>query len=288
MPAFVNTMPDLAGYACDRYQFVELICAGNYGAVYRAADTTAPSSSSGRDRRTDRAIKVVPKDDETFGALEIDLHRRVSHHPHVVTLVNAFEEEDYYFLVLDIHPSDLHTKIWGEHAYDNDDERVRVTFLQIVDAVEACHAAGVYHHDLKPGNILCNEDGSKAYLCDFGMSSDLPINREFGSGTLSYMSPECLGEDIGCMPYSNVRHDIWALGIILINMITGSQPWTKASTADDQFCDYLHTPTFLLDNFDVSEGASDILRKVLVLNPMGRIGLAELRAAIVALPSFFR
>ncbi|KAI0646364.1 kinase-like domain-containing protein [Trametes meyenii] len=283
------TIPDLTGYyVCERYQLVELIRAGNYGAVYCAADATTPSSSAGRDRRTDRAIKVIPKDDETFNILEISLHRRVSHHPHVVTLDDAFESEDYYFLVLDLHPSDLLTQIWSRGAYDHDDERVRATFLQIVDAVEACHAADVYHHDLKPGNILCNMDGSKAYLCDFGMASDRPINDEFGSGTLIYMSPECLGEDIGHRPYSNVHHDVWALGIILFNMLTGSQPWTKATTADEEFCDYLHTPTFFLDNFDISEGANELLRKILVLNPMGRAGLAELRAAVASLPSFFR
>ncbi len=71
-------------------------------------------------------------------------------------------------------------------------------------------------------------------------------------------------------------------------MITASHPWGKASTDDDAFSDFLHDPEFFLDHFDISEGANTILRGIFTLNPMGRTTLPELRAAILALGSFFR
>ncbi|KAI0360615.1 kinase-like protein [Trametes cingulata] len=280
---------ELIGHVVEQYKLVERIHVGNHGVVYRAINMFAPSSSCGRDRRSDRAIKVIPKSSSVQSCLEIDLHNVMSDHPNVITMEDAFEDEDYYFLVLELCPGgDLFTKIWNERVYQNNDELVRSTFVQILDAVQACHAANVYHRDLKPQNILCNKDGSEVYLCDFGMGECRWISREFGSGTLNYMSPECLGDDIGRRPYSNIHHDIWALGVVLVNLITASYPWTKATTADDDFSDYLHDPEFLLDKFDISEGANDILRKMFVLNPMGRINLPELRAAILDLHSFFR
>ncbi|KAI0635231.1 kinase-like domain-containing protein [Trametes polyzona] len=282
-------LANLVGHVVEPYKLVELIHAGTGAAIYRAINLAAPSSSHGRDLHSDRAVKVVPKDGPVLGALEIGLHNLVSDHPNVVTMYDAFEDEDYYFIVLDLCVSgDLHTKIFDECVYHHNDALVRSAFLQIVDAVEACHAANVYHRDLKPENILCNEDGSEVYLCDFGMGSSRPISREFGCGTSSYMSPECLGEDLGHRPYSNTHHDIWALGVILVNMITQSYPWTRATTNDDQFSQYLHNPRFFLDNFDISEGANTILRSIFVLNPMGRITLPQLRAAILELDSFFR
>ncbi|KAI0826555.1 kinase-like domain-containing protein [Trametes gibbosa] len=283
------TITNLIGHVVEPYKLVELIHSGSHGVVYRAVDMDAPSSSHGRDLRSDRAIKVVPKDGPVMGALEIGLHSLVSAHPNIITMEDAFEDDDYYFIILDLGlGGDLYTKIWDERAYHHNDELVRSTFLQIVDAVEACHSASVYHRDLKPENILCNEDGSEVYLCDFGMGRGRAISREFGCGTLGYMSPECLGDDLGRNPYSNIRHDTWALGVVLFNIITASDPWSKASTADEAFSDYLHNPTFFLDNFDISEGANTILRSIFVLNPMGRISLSDLRAAILGVSSFFR
>ncbi|KAI8986913.1 kinase-like domain-containing protein [Trametes punicea] len=282
-------IPDLTGYVVEPYKLVQRISGGLHGVVYRAIDMTASSSSYGDARGTDRAIKVVPKGGPVLGALEIGLHSLVSAHPNVITMDDAFEDEEYYFLVLDFClGGDLRAKIWDERVYDHNDELVRTSFLQIVDAVEACHAASVYHRDLKPENILCNENCSEVYLCDFGMGRGRPIGREFGSGTLNYMSPECLGEDIGRRPYSNTHHDIWALGVILFNLITASHPWSKASTADDQFSDYLHDPDIFLDKYDISEAANDILCRIFVLNPLGRISLPELRAAVLGVKSFFR
>ncbi|KAI0372014.1 kinase-like protein, partial [Pilatotrama ljubarskyi] len=282
-------IPDLIGHVVEQYKLVERIHAGDQSVIYRAINTFAPSSSSGRDRRSDRAIKVIPKSSSVQGCSEIDLHTVMSNHKNVITMEDAIDGDDYYYLILELCPGgDLFTKIWDERVYQQNDELVRSTFVQIVDAVQACHTANVYHRDLKPQNILCSEDASEVYLCDFGMGGCRPISREFGSGTLNYMSPECHGDDIGRRPYSNVHHDIWALGVVLVNMITAAYPWAKASTADDDFSDYLYNPEFLLDKFNISEGANDILRKIFAMNPLGRISLSELRAAILGLGTFFR
>lgn len=89
------------------------------------------------------------------------------------------------------------------------------------------------------------------------------------------------------MPYSNVTNDIWALGVILVNMITSRTPWSKAVTSDDCFCDFLLHEDYLREMLPISEGANAIFRRIFVYEPSQRITLPELRQAVLELDTFF-
>ena len=120
---------------------------------------------------------------------EIALHGLVSDHPSVVTVRDAYEDDDYFYLIMDFcRTGDLFEPICRRVYVDND-ALVRKAFISLIDAVEACHSLRIYHRDLKPENILVSEDRSQVYLADFGLATNQPIVQEFYCGTAAYMSP---------------------------------------------------------------------------------------------------
>ena len=98
---------------------------------------------------------------------------------------------------------------------------------------------------------------------------------------------ECVGADAGYLPYSNRTSDIWALGIILINMVSNRSPWQKAITTDNCFCEFLLDEEYLLKQLPISREANALFRKIFVYEPSERIKLTALRKEIIALPTFF-
>ena len=101
-------------------------------------------------------------------------------------------------------------------------------------------------------------------------------------------SPECIGHLSGFRPYYTAFSDIWSLGVILVNMISGRNPWERATLDDPCFIQFIENPDFLFDMLPISEGVNDLLRHIFVLNPLCRPSLQELRMAILELDTFWR
>ncbi|GJE86684.1 serine/threonine protein kinase-like protein [Phanerochaete sordida] len=290
-------MPDFTGRVIQngRYQLKKLLGSGTYGVVYGAIDLTTRYSPVSHSPRTPRryAIKVLRKDTLSSSAAqrvrrEVAAHRRMTDHPNVVTLHDSFEDKEFVYIVLNFCPGgDLFGKIVDEKRFFRNDAATKSVFLQILDAVEACHAREIYHRDLKPENILSSEDGTEVYLSDFGLASGSKVGTTFGCGSSFYMSPECIGREVGYMPYSNVANDVWALGVILVNMISSRTPWTKALSSDDCFMDFLMNENYLREMLPISEGANTLFRRVFAYDPEQRMTLPELRQAVAELDTFF-
>ena len=163
----------------DELHVEEYLTHGSFGAVFRVAD---------RYNSYQLALKVTLK--SFHWEDESTVHYFLSRHPNVVTLHENIELGDYAASLLDYCPGgSLHSLIYDHLAYAGDSIRVKSTLLQITDAVGHCHSNKIYHRDLKPLNVLCNEDGSQVFLTDFGLATMDEHSREHTVGTVAYMSP---------------------------------------------------------------------------------------------------
>lgn len=106
----------------------------------------------------------------------------------------------------------------------NYDEKIcRLYTLQILSALCYLHQRDIVHGDLKGANVLLSKDGEKVKLCDLGSARQLEASfssvNTVVNGTLSWMAPEAQFSKIGC------KSDIWSLGCLLVEMLTGANPW---------------------------------------------------------------
>ncbi|KAJ7589796.1 kinase-like domain-containing protein [Mycena floridula] len=282
----ISKLPDFSGHTLvdSRYTLLNVLGSGTYGTVYKAIDSSSADKPF-------VAIKCVKKEApgsrmERYQLREFALHKKVSSHPNVITLNDAIYEGDFIFVILDLCDRDLFTAILQEGHFINRTDRVKATMIQLIDALQYCHKNGVFHRDLKPDNVLLDKD-SQVYLADFGLCTNRRISVNFGCGSSIYLSPECIGKETGAHRFSTLHSDIWALGVIFINIITGRNPWSEAVTSDACFKAFLADPNFLRQVLPISESANNIIVGMFEMNPLVRTSLSALREQILTVDTFF-
>ena len=203
----------------ERYEILQTLGQGGMGVVYLA-----------RQKKLDRlvAIKAIspylaqePEVRERFAA-EASVLARLSQ-PNIVTLYDYIEEPDALYLVMEYVEGQPLSEILKAGPLPL--ESLRKYFNQILDAFAYAHSKGVIHRDIKPSNIIITPEGQVKIL-DFGvakiLSSDHTQTRTgMRLGTLMYMSPEQVkGEK-----HLDARSDIYSLGVVLFEMLTGKPPY---------------------------------------------------------------
>jgi ketosteroid isomerase-like protein len=199
---------------------------GGMGVVYRALQL---------DLRRPVALKVITAD----RAADADFRERFERearmaaaidHPNVVPVHGAGEEDgDLYIVMRYVPGSDLQALIKRDGRLDG--TRAAQVVAQIASALDAAHAAGLVHRDVKPGNVLLTGAGKSehAYLSDFGLMRPFdPENplTESGQwiGTIDFASPEQLqGEPV------DARSDVYSLGCVLYAALTGTAPFPRGT-----------------------------------------------------------
>lgn len=177
-------------------------------------------------------------------------------------------------------------------------------FLQILDSVDFCHSIGIYHRDLKPENILVSDSGWTVKLADFGLATKEYFTNDFGCGSTFYMSPgrtyhtphspchanyelsECQEMPSRSSCYASGPNDIWSLGIILVNLTCGRNPWKRACMEDSTFRAYRNNPSFLKSILPLSSELDFILSRIFESDPRKRISIPELRTLILGCSRF--
>jgi ABC-type branched-subunit amino acid transport system substrate-binding protein/streptogramin lyase len=214
----------LEGSTFAGYRIDSLVGRGGMGVVYRA-----------RDLALDRplALKLIAPElaqDERFRARFLRESRLAAalDHPHVVPIHEAGEHEGQLYLAMRfVEGEDLKTLLEREGALAP--ERAVAVLAQIADALDAAHRRGLVHRDVKPANVLLDEDGH-AYLTDFGITKQLG-DASTGTGgvvgTLDYLAPEQIrgGKVDG-------RADCYALACVLYECLAGTPPFHRETEAE--------------------------------------------------------
>jgi serine/threonine-protein kinase len=233
------------------------------------------------------ALKVLAPElarDERFRRRflrETELAGRLSH-PHVVATVGSGEEDGTLFLAMSyIEGSDLRQVLRREGRLDA--ERAVDLVGQVAGALDAAHAAGLVHRDVKPGNILVTSgaDGDHAYVCDFGLArhvssvSSLTGERGF-VGTIDYVPPEQI--EGGAI---DGRADLYSLGCVLYECLAGARPFDRESELSVVFAHLNEAPPRLSDHRpELPEAFDAVFASALAKSPDDRYSTCgELAAA---------
>jgi eukaryotic-like serine/threonine-protein kinase len=230
--------PSLIGWELANYRIISLLGKGGMGEVYLAQDTTL---------RRKIALKILPA---KFTADEDRLKRFVQeaqsasslNHPNIITIYEIGHVNNVHFIATEFIDGQTLRQLITESSLTLRDALDLAT--QIASAMAAAHAAGIVHRDIKPENIMVRPDGL-AKILDFGVAklTESPttttvldiqssIANEMSTksgvlGTPQYMSPEqALGQKV------DTRTDIFSLGIVLYEMITGTMPFGGESMPD--------------------------------------------------------
>jgi serine/threonine-protein kinase len=204
------------------------------------------------------------------------------HHPNIVRTLGSGEEKGDLYLAMDyIQGSDLRELLRREGRLEPD--RAVALVEQVAAALDAAHAAGLVHRDVKPGNILVVPDanGDHAYVCDFGLArhvssvSSLTGERGF-VGTIDYVPPEQIeGGTI------DGRADVYSLGCVLYECLAGTRPFDRESELSVVFAHLNEPPPRLSDRRpDLPEAFDAFFATALAKSPDARYSTCgELAAA---------
>jgi serine/threonine protein kinase len=207
----------LIGQMIGPYQIEAMLGAGGMGAVYRAVDANGEQV----------AVKLIKRElanDEIFRRRfdrEARIARRVKH-PHIVPVLHKGEHEGVPYLAQRfIEAGTLADKIEREGSLSF--EVALPVCEQVASGLDALHAAGLIHRDVKPANILLGEDGV-AHITDFGLAKDsqgsMLTRPGQALGSVDYMAPEQIrSETVG------PTTDVYALGCVMYECLTGAPPF---------------------------------------------------------------
>lgn len=226
-------------------------------------------------------VKVLPPD--LAAGVNRDRFRREIQvaaqlqHPHIVPLLSAGEQGDLLWYTMPfIDGESLRESLERQKPFGV--REVTRILHDIVDALAFAHARGVIHRDIKPGNIL--RQGSHALVTDFGVakaiSAALPISgvttAGIAIGTPAYMAPEQLAGDAA----ADHRIDIYAVGLLAYELLTGSSPFTGPSPRETLAAQLTRDPKPLHDVLpDVPRTLSSLIMRCLAKDPAARPQRAE-------------
>jgi len=279
----------------EHYEILRRLGAGGSGVVYLANDTLLQRPVVLKVLRTgllsaEQLRKTVLREARLASAIE---------HPNVCAIYEVGESGDEGYIVMQYVPGQSLERLIARGP--SNPQLVLSVGIQIADGLQAAHALGIFHRDLKPQNVMLT-DGGLVKILDFGLARRLqPEEADFDpskpalakdasiaatytarGGTIRYMAPEQF-----VTGHSSVQSDVWALGVILYELCSGRHPFARPDAEDFQVIRLIQfsSPT------DLSEIVPQILPELksvvdgcLEKNPASRYNsAAEVREALKTL-----
>jgi calcium/calmodulin-dependent protein kinase I len=253
----------------DNIHFLSQLKSGSFATVCR-----------GTHRSTGRkvAIKCVlrkdlPPADDAAIYDEVAILASLNH-PHIVPLIDFFDEKDCYFIVMELMSGgDLFDRIGKKKTYSEADARDLI--VKMLKAVAYCHQRKIAHCDMKPKNLLLMSEDNDSFikLADFGFAARVhaPKSLTKQCGTPFFVAPEILMRK----PY-DTQSDMWSVGCIVYLLLSGNLPFMGRSQKELFKKIVAGNYDFENDEWkDVSDDAKDLVKKMLQLNPDDRIKSGE-------------
>ena len=263
-------MPHLGGKTLGQYQLIESIGQGGMAEIYRAYQPSV---------KREVVVKVLShtlRDEPSFVQQfmqEVDVIAHLQH-PQIIPIYDFGQhEDDMYIVMAYMRGGTLADRIDQSQGGLQDEETIRLLDL-IANGLDYAHSKDIVHRDLKPNNILMDEQNNP-YIADFGLAKftegKLELTNTMMTGTAAYMAPE-----IAQSGKSTKRSDIYALGIILFEMLTGKVPF-QGKTPYKVLSAHLHQPIPKIHELrpDLPEVMQIVIDKALAKEPAERFATAR-------------
>ena len=266
----------MIGRKLSHYEVLEKIGSGGMGEVYLAEDTKL-------DRKV--ALKVLPPELAESEERRARFKREAKaiaalNHPNIVTVHSVEEADGVHFITMELVKGKTLTELLPKHGFPLN--RFFDIAIPLADAVAAAHQEGITHRDLKPDNAMVSDDG-RVKVLDFGLAkptsgfaggdaeSALPTAARTAEGvivgTVNYMSPEqAQGKAV------DARSDIFALGVVFYEMLTGQRPFRGENPAEILSSIIKDTPDSTSElNPAVPRDLAKLVRRCLAKDPNRRL-----------------
>ncbi len=219
MSAGAKMAQDFAGARLKAYRRIELIAKGSVSELFLAESaavggvvvlkvTPAIRKETGVDQSMERFLQ------------EFEILREV-HHPNVVRIYDLGVMDDHLYLAMEYFAKgDLRKRMAEGLTARQSLEYSR----DLAQALQAIHEVGIFHRDLKPGNVMLRDDDSIA-LIDFGLAKHVALKMEVTDKGLIFGTPHYMSPEQGHGKPIDARSDIYALGVMLYEMLTGKKPF---------------------------------------------------------------
>jgi serine/threonine protein kinase/CheY-like chemotaxis protein len=219
MSAGAKMAQDFAGCRLKAYRRVDHLARGSVSDLFLAESaelgdvvvlkvTPAIRKDSGIDQSMERFLQ------------EFEILRGV-HHPNIVRIYDLGVTDDHLYLAMEYFARGDLRKRMSEGLT----ARQSLTYARdLAYALEAIHEVGIFHRDLKPGNVMLRDDGSIA-LIDFGLAKHVALKMEVTDKGLIFGTPHYMSPEQGHGKPIDGRSDIYALGVMLYEMLTGKKPF---------------------------------------------------------------
>ncbi|XP_008113463.2 aurora kinase A isoform X1 [Anolis carolinensis] len=249
-------------WSLDDFEIGRPLGKGKFGNVYLARE---------KESKFILALKVLFKSQLEKAGVEHQIRREVeiqSHlrHPNIVRLYGYFHDATRVYLILEHAPrGEVYKELQKLSKFD--EERTATYMTELADALLYCHSKGVIHRDIKPENLLLGSKG-ELKIADFGWSVHAPSSRRSTlCGTLDYLPPEMIEGRT-----HDEKVDLWSLGVLCYEFLVGKPPF-EAETYQETYR-AISKVNYKFPPF-VSEGARDLISKLLKHNPFHRLPLEE-------------
>jgi predicted Ser/Thr protein kinase len=266
-----------------RYEIVGELGKGAMGVVYKATDPNIGRTVAIKTLRFD---VHGTESEEMLGRFKNEARAAgVMNHANIITIYDAHEHEGMFYIAMEFIEGHTLQALLKQEKTLMPVEKITSIVRQVCAGLDYAHARGIVHRDIKPANIMITADGT-VKIMDFGVAKSGGSGMTSTGavvGTPNYMSPEqVMGQPL------DGRTDLFSLGVVLYEMLTGSRPFAGESVTTIIYKIMHEAPTAPCDLVrSINPGLSALVMKALAKDPEERFASgAELARAMQAYPRF--